>query len=114
MTTVKISKWRLPDTSVNRDRVLIKYLRDYRRERQQNLDTITHDLIDFAIAQGYTNGQLQGALETFYETFSAQLLVYIQIGGTALQTAVTNDATIAWLDLDASGQTLRTRLVGRL
>ena len=111
---MKISKWRLPDSSPRRETTLVRYISRYRAERQEVLDSIVHDLTDFAIAQGYTDPQIQGALETFFETFAPYVTAYLQVGGSTISDAISNDVTIAWLDTDAGGETIRERLINRL
>lgn len=107
-------KWRGEDNTEIREFVLRDYLNEYRSERQAILDAIVHDLTDFAIAQGYSDAQIQGALEDFFGTFASPMFVYFQVGGTTLADAIAADATLGWLNLDAAGITIRQRLINRL
>jgi len=83
-------------------------------QRWTNLLDIQADLIRFGTTQGFTVNQIRGALQDLFDTFSTEWFSYLVAATDALPTAITNDATLTWLDLDASGQTIRTRLVNRL
>lgn len=85
-----------------------------RDDRLRSIDNIVTDLADFGIAQSYTNNQIRGALLGLFETFPTEWFLYIFVGSELIKDAITNDATLPWLDLDANGQTIRTRLVNRL
>lgn len=111
---INLNKWRGSDPSPNRERTLIHYLKTYRSGRTEIVDGIVHDLIDFAISEGRTNQQIGDNLELFFLTFDPEMMPYFQVGGDALATAINDDVTIPWLDTDAGGQTIRTRIVNRL
>ena len=83
-------------------------------ERKRTVLFIQHDLVLFGKDQGYTQNQIRGAVEALFATFAAEWSLYILMGSSALVTAITADATLSWLDLDANGQTIRQRLVNRL
>jgi hypothetical protein len=75
------------------------------------------DLVSFGGEQGYTDNQIDGAIDQLVSTFAAEWSIWILIGHDALITAIQNDATIGWLNTEfpsGSGVTVRTRLVNRL
>lgn len=75
---------------------------------------IYEDLLAFGTQQGYGDSVLRNATEALFRTFAMEFFTYILVGSNDAATAITNDATLTWLDLDANGQTIRARLVGRL
>lgn len=83
-------------------------------ERWGLLMQIQADLIRFGRDQGFTQSQILGAVQDLFETYASEWLAYLLVFSPQLATAITNDATLTWLDLDAGGQTIRARLVGRL
>ena len=83
-------------------------------ERKRTVLLIQHDLIMFGKAQGYTQNQIRGAVEALFSTYAAEWSLYILMGSGILATAIQNDTSLTWLDLDANGQTIRTRLLNRI
>ena len=84
------------------------------RIRLQKLFEIYTDLIDFGTEQGYSQSVLRNALEDLSRTFATEFFTYILMGSRDAATAIGADATLAWLDLDAGGITIRQRLINRL
>ena len=72
------------------------------------------DLLAFGEQQGYSEAVLNNQIELLFETFSGSFFTFILIDSSKLAEAIAADSTIAWLDLDANGQTIRTRLINRL
>ena len=84
---------------------------------QSRLHTILSaqaDLAAFGLSSGYSQNQIRGAFEALFTAFLSEWMLYLLTGSSALATAITNDTTLSWLDLDASGQTIRARLINRL
>lgn len=88
-------------------------LRFSRADREAVTDKAISDLVDFAIGQGYTDNQITTALRDLLQTFGIEWFLYERVGHPALATAIAADATLPWLDLDASGLTIRQRLINR-
>lgn len=72
------------------------------------------DLITFGVDTAYTDPQIRSALDDLFSTYGGEWGVYVLVGATAIIDAIANDTTMPWLDLDAGGQTLRSRLIDRL
>lgn len=89
-------------------------LKQEREVRQDITDETIHDLIFFGIQQGYTDNQIQTAIEDLFFTFANEWWLYERLGHPALIAAISSDATLPWLDLDAQGITIRQRLINRL
>jgi hypothetical protein len=85
-----------------------------RQNRLRILDRVMTDMFSFGKQQGFSNGQIRGAIESLFRTFINEWSLWEYSGADDLVTAIQNDATLSWLDLDASGQTIRQRLVNRL
>ena len=84
------------------------------QERLQKVLALQSDVVSFAKSQSYSNAQVRDALNGLFTSFSLAWFEYLIIGSDNITTAITNDVTLAWLDIDAGGQTIRTRLVNRL
>jgi hypothetical protein len=110
---MKLYKWRNADPAT-KDGATSLALKVGRSDRQEVLDRIVTDLVDFGISQAYTDPQIKGALYTFHETFALDIFLYLQVGNGTLVAAIANDVTIPWLDIDVSGTPLRQRLINRL
>lgn len=89
-------------------------IRNGAARREEAVYTAVVDIIEFGIGRGYTDAQVRGALNDLFNTYAAEWSVYVFIGADGIVTALQNDATIPWLNLDASGQTIRQRLINRL
>lgn len=87
---------------------------EQRGHRLKTLDKITHDIVAFAVTQGYTETQARNAIEDLFRTFVSDWFLYTLIGSDDIITSITNDVTLGWLDIDAGGVTVRQRLINRL
>jgi hypothetical protein len=83
-------------------------------ERVRVVDDIIVDLVRFGASQGYTANQLRNAIGDLFSLSLEQWCGYVLFAAQDIITTVENDATLPWLDLDASGQTIRQRLINRL
>ena len=109
---INLNEWYAGTTSSVTDRIAV--VGAAREEALDTIDKLVGDLVDFAVGQGYTVQQARYAVEDLFRTFVSDWFLYTLIGSNDIVTAITNDATLAWLDIDAGGQTIRTRLISRL
>lgn len=84
------------------------------RESFRTVFKAFRDLVQFGLDSGFTANQSRGAVEDLFRTYLASWVLYLFIGAEDIITDITNDATLPWLDFDANGQTIRTRLINRL
>lgn len=75
---------------------------------------IQHDIVVAAETLGQTDAQADAKVDTLFSTFASEWSIYILTGATAIITAIQNDASIAWLDTDVAGTSIRQRLINRL
>lgn len=85
-----------------------------RTRRLRVIDDIVVDLTRFGNTQGYTPAQLRNAIADLFALSLEQWCGYVLFAAQDIITTVQNDATLPWLDLDASGQTIRQRLINQL
>ena len=78
------------------------------------IEDIYTDLLAFGEAQGYNASTLTGAIENLFRTFATEFYTYTLIGSRDLAAAIDNNVTLAWLNTDAGGKTIRERIVSRL
>ena len=83
-------------------------------DREQTVRRIRADIVGFGLSQGYNHAAIRGVVADLYRTFGAEIELYIFAGADDLATAVTADATLAWLNLSVGQQTVREKLVSRL
>jgi len=89
-------------------------LRRARHAREDIFFQIQADLTGYGEGLGLNPAQVEAKLDELFTTFAAEWLLYILTGSPSIATAITNDATLPWLDTVVGGQTLRVRLVARL
>lgn len=82
--------------------------------RVRVVDDIIVDLTRFGASQGYTANQLRNAIGNLFSLSLEQWCGYVLFAAQDIITTIENDATLPWLNIDASGQTVRQRLVNRL
>lgn len=109
----EFDNWR-NDATETRESSTSDYLRRLRNDRTEAVDRAVADLVDFGVGQGFNDNQIQGALLDLFETYPTEWFLYIFVGSDNISTAITNDVSLTWLDLDANGQTIRQRLLNRL
>ena len=104
-----------PEWAQATDKQYFQLLLDFEEEnRKRILQSIRGELVKFSLAQGYTLNQTRGAVETLHTTFLSEINAFLYAGTDTLATALTNDTTISWFNLDAGGKTIRERLLDRL
>ena len=82
--------------------------------RKEAVWIIQRDLFKLAKDLGQTNQQAITKVDQLFSTFAAEWAIFVLTGSDSINDAIQNDATIAWLDTDVSGQTIRQRLLNRL
>ena len=85
-----------------------------RRDREHVVVKIQHDLASFAVSRGYSQNQTAAALDTLFNTFATEWVLFLLVGSTVIKNAIADDVTIPWLDTNIGGKTLRERLIDRL
>ena len=83
-------------------------------ERKRVVFKIQYNLYQLATSLGQTPAQARNKIDELFSTFAAEWSLYVITGSPAINTAVSNDATIAWLDVDVQGTSLRQRILNRL
>jgi hypothetical protein len=82
--------------------------------REQELQRLHRDLMEFAVSQGYTANQARNAIEALFRTFALQWFLYLTCGADDIVTSIQDDITLTWLNTSVGGQTIRQRIINRL
>lgn len=107
---IDLSPW-FESVPLNNDRAGAHHFKQARRLRTRVVDRIQSDLAHFAADTGLTEAQTAAKFEELFSTFAWDSFILV---GADITTAIANDVTLAWLDTDASGQTIRARILSRL
>lgn len=76
---------------------------------------VQRDLYRFGTEQlALSAANVTGKIDDLFTTFAAEWAVFVLTGSRSIATAITNDATLAWLDTVAGPQTIRQHLLDRL
>jgi hypothetical protein len=82
--------------------------------REDKVQKLQRDLMEFAVSQGYTANQARNAIEALFRTFVTEWFLYLVCGSDDITTAIQDDITLTWLNTQVGGQTIRQRLINRL
>ncbi len=111
---IRLDQYFDADFAIRGEDELRALLEDQEAERRLVTFSITHDLAGFGKGEGFNANQTRGVIEALFATYAAEWSIYILVGSSALADAITADTTLNWLNTDAGGQTIRTRIVNRL
>jgi len=96
------------------DEDLLLRIRSQRNRRGKTLIRVAVDLTRLATQLGQTGTQAREKVEALFRTFVKEVYLYEILGTDDLAVAIAADTTLAWLNVDVSGLTIRQRLVNRL
>jgi len=109
---INLDAWLGGEPGTETDKKNVSY--DLRKRSQKTVDDIVNDLVGYADAQGYSETQIRNAIEDLFRTFISEWVLYLFTAAGDLSTAINDDVSLVWLDLDAGGQTIRQRIIARL
>lgn len=89
-------------------------LRTDENRRRKTLRRVEVDLYRLALRLGQTPEQARTKVENLFRTFVSEVFLYMLLGTDDLAVAINADASLTWLNVDASGTSIRQHLVNRL
>lgn len=92
----------------------IELLRSQESARKEVVLAAQARLVSLLRRGGQSTAEAETSLQDFGSTFGAELVQFILFETTAAVAAIAADVTLAWLDTDVSGTTIRQRLINQL
>lgn len=96
------------------DDALLSSLHSEEWLRKETIWRVQNDLVTLALGLGQSTAEAATKVDALFSTFAAEWAIYVLTGSPAIITAIQDDATIPWLDLDIAGTSIRQRLINRL
>lgn len=97
-----------------RDEDFVDWILHEELKRKYIVWKVQNDLAKAAAGLGQNPTQIETKIDALFSTFAAEWAIYVLTGSPSIITSIQNDVTLAWLDTDISGTTIRQRLINRL